>query len=745
MNWFLDIAATGVQPREENRRTVSEGARIAALTWTLAAGLRFDVHEIVRCSRIPFSRLSYAAETVGTPKSGVLDLAKFCLEHSKNQESPLDTRHIALRDITGLLGEIHLLGCQGLSALTRGSGPRKPLGAFYTPSKISNFIVELTLGGVLDRIIRAIPKEGSDAIRHLLSLTVLDPACGSGAFLVSAMSALQTREERIARACAEAGFDVISVLDNHQQSVAEVFRHNLYGVDLDSASLEIAEASLSLMLCPSLLPLMTDRLDSKLKQGNSLISLGGFDGQSDNSRFFADPQSRHPFEWPQGFPEVICHSNGFDFVVMNPPYNRLKPNMSEFLREHDLPSYSAVSRTEFAEYRTRIAEDVAYFRGCGDFSMSGVNSIDSYRLFIERALSLTRASGQVGFIVPSTLLADFSAQPLRRSLITQNNVRAIYEFPEAAKVFPGVTQSVCIAIVDKGARNSSLKACFGVGSIEDAQKGELLRIPVDAIEATMGDSFVIPRVNHRGWKILRLMHANPPIANLVWLTSRRGELDLTLNKRQILQDGSGTVLIRGSQITRYMLRSSGKPDTESVDLDVFIESLGSSGRLPHIHKPRIVCQQVSNRAQRWRLKFALVPAETVLANSCNYISLATHVSKSYLLYLLGIMNSELMNWRFDLSNANNHVSNRELASLPIPDPVGSTDVNMEVVRDLIDETRRVIKEGVNYSSRIEALVFNLYSLGVEDARAVLFERRAEREQIQGVLHYLQHASVAQTP
>ncbi len=673
---------------------------------------------------------------MGISKPEVLDIAKSCLERTLNLDWSYDFSHLAITDLPDLLADIHLIGSHGLVASPKGIVTRRPLGVFYTPTAVSSFIVEKTLGNVLDQIIRRIPEERDEALRHLMSLRLLDPACGSGAFLVAAMLAFKARETRIARACADIGLSCLSVLGPNQQSLSECFRQNLYGVDLDRASLEVADASISLVLHSNALISSTRSLGSDLKQGNSLISLKGLDGKSDNSHFFADPRSRHPFEWLDEFPEIVRDSGGFDFVVMNPPYNRLKPNVSEFLREHVAYSDGTIPPAEYADYRARMAEDVAYFRECGDFGLSGQNSIDSYRLFIERAVRLTQKRGQVGFIVPSTLLADMSAAPLRRTLMTEHSVRAIYEFPEDAKLFPGVTQSVCIAVVDKGVKSRSLEACFGLTGIEETENTDSLKIPVDAIRDTMGDSLAIPRANARGWRVLHKMHANPPLGKIGWLVCRRGELDLTLNKGSIRLDISGSELVRGSQITRYRMRSRKKAKAESVDLNQFMKSSNSSERLPHMHKPRIVCQQVSNRAQRWRLKFAFVPAETILANSCNYISLKGRVNRDYLFYLLGVLNSDLINWRFNLSNANNHVSNRELASLPIPDPVGSSSVHEETARDLISEVRLVLKEGLNYSSRIESMVFALYQLGVGDARAVLAERHAEPEQIRDVLNYL---------
>ncbi|MHA1485191.1 MAG: hypothetical protein ACTSPR_07730, partial [Candidatus Thorarchaeota archaeon] len=199
-------------------------------------------------------------------------------------------------------------------------------------------------------------------------------------------------------------------------------------------------------------------------------------------------------------------------------------------------------------------------------------------------------------------------------------------------------------------------------------------------------------------------------------------------KEHIRLSKKGSRLIRGADISRYTLRPI-KRKSESVGLSSFVKSLGSSARGPHIFGSRIACQQVSNRAQRWRLKFAMVPPETVLANSCNYVAVNHSKDEELLSYLLGILNSDLLNWRFDLSNANNHVSNRELASLPIADPHSRNQRITDLVSELVKAVQDVLSSGGTPSPSIEARVFLLYGLGPNEAKFVMTSRGASQEEV----------------
>jgi Alw26I/Eco31I/Esp3I family type II restriction m6 adenine DNA methyltransferase len=515
-------------------------------------------------------------------------------------------------------------------------------------------------------------------------------------------------------------------LSDYGEQVAK----GLYGVDLDVAALEIADVSIRYMLGLKISNTLSLR-EVNLRAGNSLVSLRGRCDGSDLESFFEDPSSRDAFEWSEEFSEIVgADGAGFDFVLMNPPYERLKPNLAEFMRER-LPSGSRdVHEREFEVYRARLAEDVEYFRKSGEYELGNTHTLDTYRLFIERALQLSRENGRIGFVVPSTLLGDLSARKLRRNLLLNNRVEIVEEFKEGSRLFPAVTQAVCIVVVERGGTTLKLKGSFNLDNLDQARKSVGLTIHRKDIEKTMGDSLVIPRVPSDGWSILEKMHRNPSLGHLSWVKNHRGELDLTIHREYVHRDSKDSRLLRGSHITRYSILETPEAKREYVNAGAFSEKLGSSGRIAHMRKPRIAGQQVSNRAQRWRLKFAPVPSKAVLANSCNYVVVSGDAGSDALLYLLGVLNSDLMNWRFEVSNTNNHVSNRELSSLPIVDITAMDDRQRGLMESLVQQ----VKAG--NTSAIEAHVIAIYGLHPQEAKRIMMYRGAAKKEIEAVLKNL---------
>ncbi|MHA2397245.1 MAG: Eco57I restriction-modification methylase domain-containing protein, partial [Candidatus Thorarchaeota archaeon] len=126
-----------------------------------------------------------------------------------------------------------------------------------------------------------------------------------------------------------------------------------------------------------------------------LISLKGLNGVADHGSFFTDAASRSPFEWHDEF-GYILDKGGFDFIVMNPPYERLKPNLAEFLRERLLTGEREIHMENFSKHKERLSEDVRYFRNSGEYQLGNRYSIDTHRLFIERTLQLTREESNIG-------------------------------------------------------------------------------------------------------------------------------------------------------------------------------------------------------------------------------------------------------------------------------------------------------------------------------------------------------------
>ncbi len=719
LSGFHKTLASDSSLRSKSTLQITEASRLAGLTYILSSQLKENFYS--------FSHLSYEAERLGVSREVVTNLANEVLDSfSFPISETLDTI-----ELVTLLGIIHSLGCYHLPLTYNEGTSQKPLGGYYTPSVIADYIVSLTLSPTLERLAKNASKKGVAALQEILSLQTLDPACGAGVFLISSMNAYDRAMKKGIQNALDGGTRRQALKDSGVLDYRQRIRRNMYGVDIDSGALEVTDVSLRLLSQDQIGGLNESSLGDSLKQGNSLISLTGMNGQSDHRHYFSSSDSRLPFEWNDEFGGIL-ENGGFHFIVMNPPYERLKPNLAEFLRERLLSGEREIHMENFSKYKEQLSEDVRYFRDSGVYHLGNRYAIDTHRLFVERTLQLAREGGTIGFIVPSTILGDLSSQPLRYSLIRENKLRTIDDFPETSRLFEGVTQSVTVITLERGGTTRSFSAKFGLKDIDEAKSRKPIHIEARKIESAAGPSLSIPQVDKVGWRLLYKLHSQPSISSLNWLAVKRGELDLTLDKECITYDPTAFRLVRGSNISRYTLSDRKNKHPEYVDIEQLRTKLGESPRANHIHRNRIACQQVSNRTQRWRLKFASIPPNFVLANSCNYLVSHDHSIKSTMLLLLGILNSELLNWRFNLTNTNNHVSNWELAQLPLVNLETST--SRDIRAQLIKEVRKVKTDDI--TPRIEALVFALYGFSINETKTLLEMRLTPEPEISAIMNEL---------
>jgi adenine-specific DNA-methyltransferase len=721
-----DLRTQAARESFHESRLLIDAVRLSALTSLTVCRFGYEYLDLEE-SHLLFSSLSYENQRSSISTKEVGELVKTIIEGLKLKHSD-QIRNLSITDFVDLLGRIHSLGSYHLPSSLKHASSQKPLGAFYTPQAIADYIVRLTLGPILRKHLRDVRKKGLSAVTALFSLNTIDPACGTGVFLIAALRAMQQAINESKLLLEKSGAsknDYAEFLANPPVKV--------WGVDIDSGALEVADISLRLLESVGRPRIRASHLGSALKQGNSLITLDGFAHKSDNRPFFRDPISRTPFEWDLEFKEVFsAEQRGFDFVVMNPPYERLKPNFAEFMREELLSGARENHASRFEEYKSHMRENTRYFRDSNEFRLSTSYSLNTYQLFIERALQISKIGGNIGFIVPSNILCDVSAQFLRQELLLRNVVKTIDDFPEASRIFPGVTQSVSILVVTKGGTTEVIEAGLNRTSVEDALNKKRLKIERERILRMMGPSLVIPRANASGLDILERMHTQPALSSINYLLVKRGELDLTLDRRYISSTKPGHRLIRGSNIKRYSLQESSR-DVEFVNFDAFHRTLEKSERAQHISLNRIACQQVSNMGQRWRLKFAPIEPDTILSNSCNYL-VTTHPNSSRILeFLLGVLNSELLNWRFQISNSNNHVSIRELQSLPIAQPAGQKKF---LERKIVKEVKKLKAGKMENSSLVEAYVFSLYGLGLSEAQEILSLRGTPEDERNKILEEL---------
>ncbi len=286
---------------------------------------------------------------------------------------------------------------------------RKRDGVVYTPDFITRFIVEETIGktlserfsavlaahGVVETITETGPtydwsKPTESAVwrayrQELRSLTIIDPACGSGAFLIAAFDFLAAEYKRVAERLAALG----EVVDASEVD-REILARNLHGVDLNPEPIEITK--LSLWLKTAKRGKLLQDLGESIKCGNSLIADTG--------------EHDRGFDWREEFPAIFARG-GFDIVLGNPPYVRMEI----------IKPFKPYLETHFS-----VASDRA----------------DLYAYFYEKGLELLRPGGRLGYISSSTFFRTGSGEPLRHFLRTRAEIECVVDFGDF-QIFEGVT------------------------------------------------------------------------------------------------------------------------------------------------------------------------------------------------------------------------------------------------------------------------------------------------------------------
>lgn len=337
---------------------------------------------------------------------------------------------------------------------------KKAGGVYYTPTYIVDYIVQQTVGKLLDG---KTPKQAA-------SLRILDPACGSGSFLLGAYQWLLDwhLKQYVDDGPARHRKEVYQAHGGQWRLTTEerkrVLLNSIYGVDIDPQAVEVTKLSLLLKVLEGETGeslnkqywLVHDRalpdLGANIKCGNSLVEPDFFAGRQLDLLGDERQYQINAFNWHREFAALWGGggTGGFDVVIGNPPYVLLQEDF-------------------------RDDEQLAYFRSR---YVVASYKIDTYHLFVERGIRLTRPGGRCAMITPANFLANNYLIPLRRFLLTDTEIDHIVVIDGG--VFRGVSVDNAVFVTSPG---SDTRGSFVLAHAKTGPGG-LLRVSETSLSAT---------------------------------------------------------------------------------------------------------------------------------------------------------------------------------------------------------------------------------------------------------------------
>jgi type I restriction-modification system DNA methylase subunit len=353
---------------------------------------------------------------------------------------------------------------------------RKAGGVYYTPQYIVDYIVENTVGKLTEK---KTPEE-------IAELKIVDPACGSGSFLIGAyqyllnwhqhyykpkfdeLTAIAASNEHTTkqRTDAQKERNRLPLTPDGNLTTAikkQILLNNIFGVDIDAQAVEVTKLSLMLKCMEgetksSLAAQMQfgervlPTLDDNIKSGNSLIDIDFYEGELD---FEPGIEKKvKPFSWENAFPKVF-KEGGFDCVIGNPPYVRIQ------------------SLNETSE------DSVNYFKK--KYQTSKTGNYDLYVLFVEKGFSILNGNGILGFILPNKFFNTDYGKGLRKFISENGSLNEIIDF-EQYQVFENATTYCCLLFLENKKNKSFLysKSLSNSNALENLLKEEINTESIDS-------------------------------------------------------------------------------------------------------------------------------------------------------------------------------------------------------------------------------------------------------------------------
>jgi type I restriction-modification system DNA methylase subunit len=594
---------------------------------------------------------------------------------------------------------------------------RKAGGVYYTPSYIVDYIVRQTLG----KLCEGKTPEQVDRLR------ILDPACGSGSFLISAYQYLLDwylkayTEKEAKKYLKRLGQGARGEWRLTTAEKRRILLQNIYGVDIDAQAVEVTKLSLLLKVLEGeserslarQMTLLHERalpdLGSNIKCGNSLIGSDFYD-DAEMSKLDNDEQDRiNAFDWEREF-SGIMQAGGFDAVIGNPPYVLLQDEM----RDDAQTSY----------FREKYY--VASFK------------VDTYHLFIEQGIRLTKKAGLYSMITPANFLTNNHLAQLRRMLLENSAIEQILVIDGG--VFEGISVDNAILVV-KAKSESSEKNFRIIHAVPENSKLIEIRGDDISISQALNDEYTLftgtgDLEQSALW--LRLIEKSQLLGSIADVNFGKQLRDRTKYTNDVIEVPSIQAIPQthypcytGRNVLRYNLNWGNLACLNNV----IAKSGGCWDESKQNAKNKILTRQIGRNPE-----FAIDTEGYQCLNTMFMINVHTLAYSP--LFILGILNSKIirafwLNRFYDQRRTFPKIKGTYLKQLPIrpidfSDPADKArhDRMVEMVGQMLEmhkqlavaltaQERTMLQRRIDAAdARIDALVYQLYDLTPEEIKIV---------------------------
>lgn len=365
--------------------------------------------------------------------------------------------------------------------------------------------------------------------------------------------------------------------------------------------------------------------------------------------------------------------DGFDIVIGNPPYFQIRKG------------YYPASQYPYSEGKDPGKQNM-------------------YKLFVEHSFNNAKADvGVACMIVQSSLMCDLSSKHTRELLLKHTCLKQVIEFPKIAptkegQVFASVCQGTCIYLFRK---HNPERQAFEISVNNDCttiSHMQFERVFQDALIDYYPEDFAIPLLGPNEFPLLKKAKATKSLS-FYCESINQGDLNLTNNKEQIVKTKTGVKLIRGKSIGSYFADY----DVNEYIKKTFIpDCVQKNQRLSFI-----LCQEVSGLVDPRRIHCCISDtSESFLCgHTVNKILLKNSKNNEY---ILGILNSMLLDWVFRKTSSNNHVGGYELRQLPIKFAEDPSQI-IGIVRKILDaKAKDKAADTSDWEFQLDEMIFDLY-------------------------------------